>query len=165
MSDDLHDDDLEDDPNDSNVVKQLRRQAREARQEAKDLREQAARAAEAERRLAFAEAGVSLSDPKAKYFVRGYDGEQDASAIRAAWQEFAGVTPPQDTGAADDIAAAERISRASSGAPTDDANEQARYMAELDEIQETVRDPHRAQELAMKVFRKYGVGTTRDQFS
>jgi len=158
MSDDLHDDDLEpDDPNDSNVVKALRRQAREAKAEAKELREQAARAAEAERRLAFAEAGVSLSDPRAKYFVKGYDGEQDAAAIKSAWQEFSGVQAPVDHTAASDIAAAERMTRASAGAATDDANEQQRYLDELEALRHNgIRDPFILQQEALKIMAKYG---------
>jgi ribosomal protein L12E/L44/L45/RPP1/RPP2 len=158
MSDDLHDDDIEsDDPNDSNVVKALRRQAREAKAEAKELREQAARAADAERRLAFAEAGVKLDDPKAKYFVKGYDGEQDAGAIKSAWQEFSGVAAPVDTTAGADIAAAERMSRASAGAATDDANEQQRYLDELEALKHNgTKDPVVLQREALKIMQKYG---------
>ena len=36
------------------------------------------------RELAFAKAGLPLDDPKMRYFVKGYDGEMEAEAIRAA---------------------------------------------------------------------------------
>ena len=36
------------------------------------------------RELAFAKAGLPLDDPKRRYFVKGYDGEMEAEAIRAA---------------------------------------------------------------------------------
>lgn len=158
MSDDLHDDEIEsDDPNDSNVVKALRRQAREAKAEAKELREQAARAGEAERQLQFAKAGVPLDDVKAKYFFAGYDGEKDPGAIKSAWQEFIGGAPQVDTTGASDIAAAERMTRASAGAPTDDANEQQRYLDELEALKHSgIRDPVLLQKEALKIMQKFG---------
>lgn len=52
-----------------------------AKKEAKD---NAARAEKAERELAFAKAGLDLSDKKVKYFIAGYDGELDADKIKSA---------------------------------------------------------------------------------
>jgi hypothetical protein len=48
------------------------------------LREQAEQAAESTRKLAFVEAGIDPSIPVAKYFMKGYDGELTAEAIRQA---------------------------------------------------------------------------------
>jgi len=41
----------------------------------------------AQRELAFLKAGVPVDNPMAKYFVKGYDGEINSDAIRAAAQE------------------------------------------------------------------------------
>lgn len=41
----------------------------------------------AQRELAFLKAGVPADDPMTKYFVKGYDGEINSDAIRAAAQE------------------------------------------------------------------------------
>lgn len=161
MPEDLPDDLDVEDPNDSNVVKALRRQARDAKAEARQLREQADRAAEAERRLAFAEAGVPLADAKAKYFVKGYDGEPDAAAIKAAWQEFAGGAPVVDTSAAADIAAADRISRASSGASVPEPPDaEAAYRSDLEAVRtwaedNGIRDAMLMQQKALEVMRKH----------
>jgi hypothetical protein len=67
------------------------------RERAKAADEAEARAAAAERRLAFAEAGIAL-DAKTQYFVKGYDGELSAEAIRAAATEagLIGETTTED---------------------------------------------------------------------
>ena len=53
----------------------------------KKAREMEARASAAERKLAFAQAGIDLSDAKMKYFVNGYDGEITADSIKKAATE------------------------------------------------------------------------------
>jgi hypothetical protein len=73
------------------------------------------RAAEAERKLAFVEAGVPLDD-KTTYFVKGYDGEITAEAIRAEAQRIgvitteSQVTPQENEGL-------RQMAQASAGAP------------------------------------------------
>lgn len=59
--------------------------------------EAAARAEAAERKLAFAEAGIPLSDKRAQLFVKGYDGELEADKVKAAWTEYFGDPQPQPT--------------------------------------------------------------------
>lgn len=39
--------------------------------------------AELKRKIAFMEAGIDTNDPKAKYFVKGYEGELTTEAIKA----------------------------------------------------------------------------------
>jgi hypothetical protein len=39
---------------------------------------------ELKRELAFAKAGLPMNDPKMNYFIKGYDGEMSAAAIREA---------------------------------------------------------------------------------
>lgn len=51
-------------------------------QKAKTATEAEQRAQAAERKLAFAEAGLPLTDPKMQYFMRGYEGDLTADAIR-----------------------------------------------------------------------------------
>lgn len=56
----------------------------------KELQQSKQALAEAEaikRENAFMKAGIPMDDPMAKYFVKGYDGEITAEAIRAAAQE------------------------------------------------------------------------------
>jgi hypothetical protein len=77
------------------------------------------------RELAFAKAGIDPDDTRMKYFVRGYDGELSADAIKQAAreagfvQEQAQETPPQD------FSAQQRIMNASAGAVAEDVTEQA----------------------------------------
>lgn len=56
---------------------------RELRKKAKERDDLAAKVAQYERDIAFRDAGVNPTDPKAKYFVKGYDGELTADAIKA----------------------------------------------------------------------------------
>lgn len=52
-----------------------------------------AKYAEMERKMAFTEAGINASDPKFKYFIKGYDGEMTPEAIALAAQEAQLITP------------------------------------------------------------------------
>lgn len=78
---DYDDDDEEQEPR---TVTLKRDQIRQLEKQAKAATEATARAEAAERKLAFAEAGLSLADPKMAYFVKGYDGELTAAAITEA---------------------------------------------------------------------------------
>lgn len=62
----------------------LRERMKQLESENAALREQATQASEAARKLAFVEAGVDPNLPVAKYFMKGYDGELSAEAIRQA---------------------------------------------------------------------------------
>lgn len=84
MSDAYLDDDDDDDEQGGRTVTLKRDQIRQLEKQAKAATEATARAEAAERKLAFAEAGLSLADPKMAYFVKGYDGEMTAEAITAA---------------------------------------------------------------------------------
>lgn len=114
-------DDYDDDQND--LVP--RAQIRQLEEKAKKATELEARLAEMERRAAFSEAlGAAATDPKVKYFIKGYDGELTPEAIRAEALE-AGVlapTQPQTTEPSKDnptpqeLAAHARMQAASEGA-------------------------------------------------
>lgn len=79
---------------DQDQIEEPRGLRKQIEEQAAKAREAEARAAAAERRLAFAEAGISLSDPKMSYFVKGYDGDLSADAIKAAASEAGFLAPP-----------------------------------------------------------------------
>lgn len=92
----------------------------------KERKERAAaeeRAAAAERRLAFIEAGLDPSDPRASYFVKGYDGDLSVDAIKAAAIEGGFIQAQQQQAAPEDqaaaLAASQRIAAASAGGEPD----------------------------------------------
>lgn len=123
----VDDDDLDEAEPEDRTVTLRRDQIRQLEKQAKTATEAQARAEAAERKLAFAEAGLSLSDPKMSYFVKGYDGELTAEAITEAATQagFLGAPAPDDT------AALNRIHQVSVDASNPDASPDAAYQAEL----------------------------------
>jgi hypothetical protein len=112
-------------------AKGLRRQLEEALAERKAAEE---RAAEAERRLAFATAGIDLADPRAKYFVAGYDGEIDPEKIRQAAIEAGFIsepTPPQPQVPAEELEAHQQAADLASQGLFQNPDLQAQYEREI----------------------------------
>ena len=72
----------------------VRAQLRNLEAKNKELEAKLLQATEAQRKLAFVEAGVDLNAPVSRYFVKAYDGEMTAEAIRQAASEanLIGVT-------------------------------------------------------------------------
>ena len=72
----------------------------------------------AKRELAFYKAGISPDDPKASYFIKGYDGDLDPEKIRAAATEAGFISPAVQEEAVDDssVKADARINDAAGGA-------------------------------------------------
>lgn len=66
---------------------------RALRKAAKERDQQAAQLESMQRELAFAKAGLDLAQPQLKYFVKAYDGELTAEAIRAAAEEAGFIRP------------------------------------------------------------------------
>jgi hypothetical protein len=93
---------------------------RKLQKELKQLRESQAATAAAARKAAFYEAGINPKDPKAKYFINGYDGELDPEAIKAAAIE-AGFLEAETQVSQEERAAHERVAAASTGASPDSA--------------------------------------------
>jgi hypothetical protein len=86
----------------------------------KELREKdslLAKYADTERKMAFMEAGINASDPKFKYFVKGYDGELSAEAIQQAALEAQLITP-QGQVSQEDRNAWQQTNRVAAGAET-----------------------------------------------
>lgn len=89
-----HDDDFDDDygpdDNDGPDIDQapaarnpLRQQLKRLERENKELKTKVEAGSAAERQIAFLKAGIDPDDAKAKYFVKGYDGDLTADAIKA----------------------------------------------------------------------------------
>lgn len=91
----------------------------------KALREKAKRADELERinaenarRLAFVEAKIDVTDPRMSYFVKGYDGELSADAIRAEAQKagFINAAPSAPQVPQEELLGHQRVGAAATGA-------------------------------------------------
>lgn len=79
---------------DQNPIAQMRARIKELERESKDSKSALEEANKAlgeysslKREMAFIKAGIDPADPRAKYFVKGYDGELTVEAIKAAAAE------------------------------------------------------------------------------
>ena len=104
----------------------LRAEIRRLTKANKELQEKVTAGESASRDLAFLRAGVDPADPKAKYFVKGYDGDLTADAIKAE-AAAAGLIEAADDGAeqipADERKAHERMTAATTGAASPDGTD------------------------------------------
>lgn len=155
MSDNYTDTDIDSDDieptGDSGDIKSLRRAASGKKKLEEEL-------AQIRRELAFTKAGINPDDPKMRYFVKGYDGELTAEAVRAAAIE-AGFLAQQtsDPGLAQVAQSQDRVMSAAAGAITEDASEQAalsRLEAAMDEG---------GIEQMLEVARQYGIPIGTEQ--
>lgn len=87
--------DLQDDGQDGDThVTIPRANIRQLETAAREGKEAAARLAALEREMAFRDAGINPSDPKLKYFMKGYEGETSVDAIKAAAVEAGFLADP-----------------------------------------------------------------------
>lgn len=112
------------------------------------------------RQMAFYQAGIPSDDPRMQYFVKGYEGELEPDAIRAAAQEagFLNVEQPTESAPQENpVAVAEqRVMAASAGAVAED-NSEAAALAKLESaLNEGGLDA------MLDVARSFGVPTTTD---
>ncbi len=158
MSDNYTDDDFDSEADapegDSGDIKSLRRAANSKKKLEQEL-------AEARRELAFARAGINPDDPKMRYFVKGYDGEMTAEAVREAATEAGFLAIPQQSqqsAQTQQLAAAQgNVMAASAGAMPEDLSEQsalARLEAAMNEG---------GIDAMMDVARQYGIPTSIEQ--
>lgn len=110
---------------DDEVVEQVdknpvRARMRELESEVKALRDKAAEADRLQRELAFSKAGIPLDSPMSKYFVKAYDGEITAEAIRKAAEEVNLVQPQKPSPDDSEQRAWARLQKAGAGAQTSD---------------------------------------------
>lgn len=111
IAEDFYEDDDQQEPRKDPVrarLKQLEKQNAE-------LLRQVEQANEAQKKLTFMEAGIDASNPKFKYFIKGYDGEFSPEAIRQAAEEAQLITP-QPSPAAEDRQAWQQSNRIAAGA-------------------------------------------------
>lgn len=156
MSDNYTDDDFDLDDEDSNSIQALRRAANAA----KKLKAENTRM---KRELAFAKAGIPLTDSKMNYFVKGYDGELEPEAIREAAVEAGFLIveqAPQEQADNNDgqIAAQvqQRVMAASAGATSEDVSEAAAIARMEAAMQEG------GIEAMLDVARQYGIPTSEE---
>ena len=158
MSDNYTDDDFDSDDietgGDSGDIKSLRRAANGKKKLEQELNE-------LKRELAFAKAGLAMDDPRLKYFVKGYDGEMTAEAIKEAALE-AGFLSSQPQGGEDpNMAAAgaaqQRVMQAASGVSYEGMTEDA-ALAQLEAAME-----EGGIEAMLDVARQFGIPTHIDQ--
>ena len=153
MSDNYTDDDLdtEMDEYSDETPRGLRRAANKAKKLEAELNS-------LRRELAFAKAGIPMNDPRMSYFIKGYDGELDADAIREAAEEAgflqveqAPQQVQQVSQQAPEAAATQRVMRASVGAATEDISEDAAIARMEEAMQEG------GIEALLEVAQQYGI--------
>lgn len=141
---------------DSGDIKSLRRAANSKKKLEQEL-------ADIRRELAFAKAGINPDDPKMRYFVKGYDGEMTAEAVREAAVEagFLGQPqqqPQQQSAQVQQVAAAQQnVMAASVGAMPEDLSEQSA----LSRLEAAMNEG--GIEAMMDVARQYGIPTSIEQ--
>jgi hypothetical protein len=95
-------DDFDDETNETVSKDPVRAHLKKVESENKLLRQQAQEFETLKRKMAFAEAGIDVNAPVAKYFIKGYDGEVSSEAIRAAAQEANLLEPERPKEVADE---------------------------------------------------------------
>lgn len=116
-------DDSDDETSETVSKDPVRAHLKKVESENKLLRQQAQELETLKRKMAFAEAGIDVNAPVAKYFMKGYDGEVSAEAIRAAAEEANLLQPQKPKEVADESEkrAWARLQRASTaGEQTDE---------------------------------------------
>lgn len=158
MSDNYINDDLDLEDDDAGTdIRSLRRAASSAKklkaENAKLLRE-----------VAFAKAGLPLSDPKMNYFIKGYDGELEAEAIREAAAQAGFISSQGDQVSEQQqmqqqvsLEAQNRVMSASAGAFVEDASEAAALARMESAMNEGGMDA------MLDVVRQYGIPIATEQ--
>jgi ribosomal protein L12E/L44/L45/RPP1/RPP2 len=114
------------------------------------------------REMAFAKAGLPLDDPKMNYFVKGYEGEMSAEAIRQAALEAGFLASQSSQEKAPDpalqaaAAAQTRVMQASAGAAVEGESE-ASALAHLEQAM-----AEGGIEAMIQVAQQYGIPTAYD---
>ena len=114
------------------------------------------------RELAFAKAGLPLDDPRMNYFIKGYEGELQAEAIRQAAMDSGFIQAQQQQQQTDDgqnravMAAQNRVMQASAGAMTSESGEEAA----ISQLSMAMNEG--GIEAMLDVARQYGLPTSYD---
>jgi ribosomal protein L12E/L44/L45/RPP1/RPP2 len=116
--------------------------------------------ANAKRELAFIKAGINPDDPKMRYFIKGYEGDLTAEAVREAALEagfLASQSNESDPQLAATGAAQQRVMQAASGVSYEGMSEEA-ALAQLEAAME-----EGGIEAMLDVARQYGIPTNIEQ--
>lgn len=151
IEDDIETDEIEESSDES--PRGLRRAANKSKKLESEL-------AAMRRELAFTKAGINPDDPKMKYFVRGYDGEMNADAVRQAALEagfLASQASSNDVAQQQAAASQQRVMTAAAGAIMEDSSEEAAY-ARMEAAME-----EGGVEAMLDVARQYGIPIATEQ--
>lgn len=128
-----YDDDVE--AEDSNLLHNLRKQLKEQSAAAESL---AAENANLKRESAFRTAGIDPSDPKTRYFTKGYDGEITVEAIQAEALSVGIIEAVPSDIPESEVAAQNRANEIVAGAEAPAlVSQQAEYEAEMSQAATT----------------------------
>jgi len=147
--------DDDDDPIEPATVTLKRSDIRALERKAKAAEDATAKVASLERQLAFLEAGINPTDPKLKYFTKGYDGDMTADAIKAAATEAGFLEAPKAPEVPpDELAAMTRSTAVTAGAQNPGASADQAFRAAL----ASASTPDQV----MAVVEKFGIPTSSD---
>ena len=136
--------------NEQDSLKNLRAAANRAKKLEAELNQM-------KRQMAFFQAGIPQDDPRMQYFIKGYEGELEADAIRTAATEAGFLQVEQEAPQVNPVAVAEqRVMAASAGAIAED-NSEAAALAKLESALN-----EGGIEAMLDVARSYGVPTSYD---
>jgi len=93
----------------------LRERMKQLETENAALKAKAEQASQAERELAFVKAGIDPNNPLSKYFMKGYEGDLNPDAIKAAALEAQLISDGKPQVVSQDVSAWERTNQAASG--------------------------------------------------
>ena len=96
----------------------VRARMKQLEKETADLRKLVAESEVAKRELAFVKAGIDLTAPASKYFVKGYDGELSPESIRQAAVEAQLISPPEPSPLMEEAQAWNRTAKIAAGTQT-----------------------------------------------
>lgn len=134
---------------DTGDIKSLRRAASGKKKLEEEL-------AQIRRELAFTKAGINSDDPKMRYFIKGYEGDLTAEAVRAAALE-AGFIQSEESSLQQLAQSQDRVISASAGGISEDATEAAALSRMEAAMQEGGIDA------MMDVARQYGIPIGTEQ--
>lgn len=157
MTDNYIDDDIESNDVETDEASDSPRGLRRAANKSKKLEQELANA---KKELAFIKAGINPDDPKMRYFVKGYEGEMSAEAVREAALEAGFLASQQsqpDPMKEAAAAAQQRVMAASAGGVYEDASEEA-ALARLEQAME-----EGGVDAMLEVARQYGIPIATEQ--
>jgi len=150
MSENYEDDDFDSNEEDNSIPNLRKAASRSKKLEAEN---QALK-----RQIAFSKAGISLDDPKMKYFIKGYEGDMESDNIKAAAIEAGFLVqrePVTDTRSHSE--GQQRVMAASAGAIPEDVTEEAA----LSRMEAAMEEG--GMEAFLDVVQQYGIPTSIEQ--